>query len=69
MASDQIHGEWVATAVHYDGVNLWPEQQHGYASGGLLIVPAYDGEVGFWPDSGPFGTRPRASTCWRRALP
>lgn len=51
MSIDQIHGEWVATAVHYEGVNLWPEQQHGYASRGLLVVPAYDNEVGFWPDS------------------
>lgn len=48
MASDQIHGEWAATAVHYGGVNLWPEQRHGYAHRGLLIVPAYDD--GFWPD-------------------
>ena len=48
MAGDQIHGEWVATAVHYDGVNLWPEQRHGYACRGLLIVPAYDN--GFWPN-------------------
>lgn len=51
MRSDHIQGEWVATAVHYDGVNLWPGQQHGYAYRGLLIVPAYDDEVGFWPDS------------------
>ena len=51
MRSDHIHGEWVATPVHYEGVNLWPEQQHGYAYGGLLIVPAYDDELGFWPDS------------------
>lgn len=42
MASDQIHGEWVATAIRYDGANLWPEQRHGYAYRGLLIVPAYD---------------------------
>ena len=48
MASDQLHGGWVATAVRYDGVNLWPEQQHGYAYRELLIVPAYDD--GFWPD-------------------
>ena len=51
MRNDHIHGEWVATAVHYEDVNLWPGQQHGYAYGGLLIVPAYDDEVGFWPDS------------------
>ena len=49
MASDQIHREWVATAVHYEGVNLWPGQQNGYAHRGLLIVPAFDD--GFWPDS------------------
>ena len=48
MASDQIHGEWVATGVHYESVNLWPEQRHGYAHRGLLIVPAYDD--GFWPN-------------------
>jgi hypothetical protein len=50
MESDQIRGAWVATPVHYEGVNLWPAQQEGHAYGGLLIVPAYD-EGGFWPDS------------------
>lgn len=42
MGTDQIHGGWVATVVPYKGSNLWPEQQHGYAYRGLLIVPAYD---------------------------
>ena len=63
MASDQLHGAWVVTAVHYDGANLWPEQQHGYANRGLLIVPGYDD--GFWPE--PSGTRRRALICWRCA--
>jgi hypothetical protein len=34
--------EWVATAVHYEGANLLPEQRHGYAYRRLLNVPAYD---------------------------
>jgi hypothetical protein len=51
MASDQIQGEWLVTPVRYEGVNLWPEQQTGYACGGLVIVGAYDDEGGFWPDS------------------
>lgn len=32
-------------------LNLWPEQRHGYAYCGLLIVPAHDDEGDFWPDS------------------
>lgn len=51
MRSDHIHGEWAATPVRYQGVNLWPAQRHGYAYRGLLVVPAYDEEGAFWPDT------------------
>src|SRR5687768_12532742 len=40
--------EWVATAVHYEGANLWLEPRHGCAHRDLLIVPAHDD--GFWPN-------------------